>query len=262
MIVKNELINLELDEDIIKAYNLKDIAYFDIEASKMQSGEEFLFAISIGRFLNNTYKVTQYFGEKVSDEKKIVKLSKDILENFTIWSTFNGLSFDEPFLIKRGDKYNVTIKKPKYHIDLYRKIKPYHNLLKVEGCGLKALERGIGINREDSLNGYDSRLLYDKYLVTRDKNIALDLMKHNIEDVISLPSLFKYFNIIKEKNLVRNDLLTEAQKKSINNLLRKRNIDLNIQYNDISKKCAGKIIYGLINRKLKEDDIEALIKNS
>ncbi|MEW8955874.1 ribonuclease H-like domain-containing protein, partial [Clostridium sp.] len=89
MIVKNELINLELDEDIIKVYNLKDIAYFDIEASKMQNGEEFLFAISIGRFLNNTYKVTQYFGEKVSEEKKIIKFSKDILEKYSIWSTFN-----------------------------------------------------------------------------------------------------------------------------------------------------------------------------
>lgn len=262
MIVKNELIDLELDEDIIKSYNLKNIAYFDIEASKTQNGEEFLFAISIGRFLNNTYKVTQYFGEKINEEKKIIILSKKILENYNIWSTFNGLSFDEPFLIKRGKKYNVIIEKPKYHIDLYRKIKPYHNLLNVEGCGLKALEKGIGINREDSLNGYDSRLLYDKYLAIKDNNIALDLMRHNIEDVISLPSLFKYFSIIKDKNLVRNDLLTETQRKSINNLLSKRNIDLNIQYNNISKKCAGKIIYGLINKKLKEDDIETLIKNS
>lgn len=260
MIIRDKIINLGFEEIFLAEYNMKDMVFFDIEASLDKNGNEFIWAISLGRFIDNNYIVTQYFAEKIKEEKTILENAKVILDEYYSWCTFNGLSFDEPFLIKRSEKFNLNLSKPKDHFDLYRFIFPYYKSLKVKGCGLKALEKGIGINRTDSIDGYESRILYNEYLISNDEEIMYKLMNHNIEDVISLPKLFRYVNEIKERKLVRSDKLTEAQKKSMKHLLKKRVINLDIKYDNISKKCAGKIIHGLISRSTDKDEIESLIK--
>jgi hypothetical protein len=102
---------------------------------------------------------------------------------FDILVTFNGLTFDVPFL--KSAFYDLEL--PPAHIDL-------RWLARSVGLcgGLKIVERQIGISRPeevDEISGFDAVILWKQYRKNHDESALRRLVRYNLEDTVNLEKL-------------------------------------------------------------------------
>jgi len=104
------------------------------------------------------------------------------LEDFALLVTFNGSTFDLPFLRRRFRGLAL----PQIHVDLrYALARLGHR------GGLKSIETGLGLQRDGriaGLDGWDAVRLWQEYLAGREESLQL-LVEYNTEDVVNLETL-------------------------------------------------------------------------
>ena len=107
---------------------------------------------------------------------------REALEKYDLIVTYNGASFDLPFV----EHHFGSVFKHKAHIDLRFAL----GRLGLKG-GLKSIESRMGVGRPSSLsslNGYDAVRMWRMW--SRGNEGALQtLIRYNAEDVLSLPKL-------------------------------------------------------------------------
>jgi uncharacterized protein YprB with RNaseH-like and TPR domain len=133
-------------------------------------------------------------------------LKESVLPNFKCFITYNGKSFDIPYLANRfmyyfdsnpmigmNDTPYEIVNSKYHHIDLYhncrRKFKGIFNnytLTDMEECLLN-------MKRENEIPGSLIGYCYRKYLKNPEKYIGLvkECIEHNYFDVFSMPFIFK-----------------------------------------------------------------------
>lgn len=116
----------------------------------------------------------------------------DEIKKYTVLITYNGRSFDIPFI---EDYFNIKL--PHSQIDLRYILQN----LGFKG-GLKKCEKALGIDREelDGVDGYFAVLLWNEYQRNGNQKALETLLAYNIEDVINLETL-----MIKSYNLNINE---------------------------------------------------------
>lgn len=255
---------LNINEVIMQKYNMRSIVYFDIETTGFDKDQDKVVLISLGYFVDSeTFIIKQYFADNLNEEQEILKGFKEEIEKFSHWCSYNGMAFDEPFIKRRMDKAAFEFYAPQNHIDLYRLIRPYHKQLGMERCNLKTVEKYLGIEREDKIDGGISVQLYYKYLQTQNEEIKDILMLHNYEDVLNLPRIFELvYKVEEECKLVRQDCITEKQLKYLKHLISKNKIDLNVDLERISKKAAARVIDAIIKKVNDVELLNNMINNS
>jgi uncharacterized protein YprB with RNaseH-like and TPR domain len=197
MFIKEYEIKVVLPSEIFNKYKMDAIAYLDIEATGFDMEYDRIVLISLGYYLNeDEFKIIQYFAESPYEEESLLKELKKAMGSFQRWCSYNGTAFDEPFIVKKMNKFNLNFRMPSEHIDLFRMIRPFYRQLGMKGCSLKSVEQFIGIERQDEINGARSVEIYNEYLVEQDEKLKEILMLHNYEDVLNLPKIFKVINTI------------------------------------------------------------------
>lgn len=258
---KKELI--EIEENILNQCDMKDIAFFDIETTGFDKETDKVILISLGYFNeSDTFKIKQYYADNLEDEKQVLNLFKEDLNKFDKWCSYNGLAFDEPF-IKRRMKFNkIDFKSPERHIDLYRLIKPYQKQLGMERCNLKSVEKYIGVEREDKIDGGISVELYYEFLNSGDEGIKETILLHNYEDVLNLPKIFTLVYKVGENSPIsKGNLITEKQLNYLRSLLKKNKITLNVELEKISKRAASKVIDYILKDFKDQEQLMSIIIN-
>lgn len=264
MVIKeyNELLNI--DESIFNGYGMMDVSYFDIETTGFDKEEDSIILISLGRFINNeSFSIKQYFGESLEDEKQVLYSFAKDFNGTSKWCSYNGMAFDEPFIKRRMEKYGIHFESPQSHVDLYRLVRPYYKQLGMERCNLKSVERHIGIQREDQIDGGISVDMYKEFLMTSKQGLKDTIMLHNYEDVLNLPKIHEYiYNVENNNKLIREDGITEKQLKYLNSLLEKSSISLDVDLDRISKRAASRIIDYILKGYIDCKEITNIISNS
>jgi uncharacterized protein YprB with RNaseH-like and TPR domain len=228
MFIKEYEIEVILPSEIFKKFKMDTIAYVDIEATGFDLENDKIVLISLGYYLKeNQFKVIQYFGETPCEEESLLKEFKKAMGNFKTWCSFNGTSFDEPFIIKKMNKFNLNFRMPSHHIDLFKIIRPFYKRMGMKGCSLKSVEQFTGIKRDDEISGAKSVELYNEYLVKHDEKLKEILMLHNYEDVVNLPKIFKVINTIendldvkRKEKLAKKQMLLAKNNKNVNEPLK------------------------------------------
>jgi len=240
------------------------IAYFDIETTGFDKEKDTIILISVGSFKKEGYyTIKQYFAEVKEDEIKILYSFGTDLLKFDTWCSYNGLTFDEPFIKHRMFKNNIAFLCPEEHIDLYRLIRPFCKGLGMERCNLKAVEKHIGIEREDKIDGAMSIVLYNQYLTSKDEYTKSIIMLHNYEDVLNLPKIFKVLDEVHNNSqLVREDSITEKQLIYLRLLMCKSNLPLEMSIEKISKKTASKLIEYFLDGSRNKKEIRNILNSS
>lgn len=110
-------------------------------------------------------------------------LLPEYLEQFKLVVTFNGISFDVPFLRR---ELGAGVLRRAAHMDLMLVLRR----LGLKG-GLKAIERSLGVGRPSSLSTLDGRDAITLWTMSQEgEPEALDtLIRYNAEDVLVLPRL-------------------------------------------------------------------------
>lgn len=263
MYIRTREETIDLKPDIFYKYDMENIAYFDIETTGFDKEKDIIMLISLGWFSKkNIFCVKQYFAEILQEEKNILNEFKKDIEGFNIWCSYNGKAFDEPFIKTKIGKHNINCIIPDNHVDLYRIIRPYYKKLGIERCNLKTVEKFIGVQREDLIDGGISIELYYKYLQEPEKALKETIMLHNFEDVLNLPKLFDIVYKIDESDLRRDNIITDKQYKYLQYLIKKNNIEIPCDVEKISRKSAGKVIDCLLKGNINIKELTTIIKSS
>lgn len=173
-----------------KIFNLDKTLFFDIETTGFSPGHSHLYLIGCIHFKDGIYHFTQWFSDlgTPDDEKELLENFLTFAEPFDLFVTYNGETFDLPYIEKKASIYGLTYEKLSSY-DIYKQIRSYKTLFQVSNLKLKTMEQFLGINREDKYDGQKLIAIYKDYLKTRDPLSYKCMLLHNREDVTSLISL-------------------------------------------------------------------------
>jgi uncharacterized protein len=261
MYLREHNVKLQLPSDIFTKYNLKETAFFDIETTGFDKENDRVILISLGFYEDESqYRIIQYFAESLSDEYYVLKGFQKDLKNFNTWCSYNGKAFDEPFIKKRTELLGLNFVLPQEHIDLFRIIRPFHKQMGLERCNLKTVEKYLGIDRKDKIDGAISVQLYNEYLQIGTENLRDILMLHNYEDVLNLPPIFKLvYEVDKMSRPNTDDNITEKQLSYLKFLIKKNRIDVENDIDKITKKSAITLIDSILKGNVDSKSLNDLI---
>ena len=205
-IITKQLNNISKDVNLATFGDVTEILFIDIETTGFQAVSSSLYLIGCAYFDGITYTCKQFFAEKPSEESKILAEFLKFASRFRILIHFNGNNFDIPYLDEKCKKYGLdSIFVDMIGIDLYRRISPYKNFLKLPNCKQKTLEQYLHIDRKDIYSGKDLVNVYHEYVKLFNVDQLTKLLIHNEEDIqgmINITPMLTYTYIFNEKLIV------------------------------------------------------------
>jgi hypothetical protein len=192
------------DIDTSFCFSIDDLLFIDIETLGIYDSP--IIIVGIGFYDNKKYRVIQYFARGLEEEIAICEqLRKYIFPKFKCFISYNGKSFDIPYLANRFLYYfdeNPLISEQdiaykdintKYgHIDLYHNCRRKYKG-QFENYQLTTIEQQLlNWERDNELPSNLVGLCYKKYLKDPHRYIGLvkECIDHNYDDLISLPLIF------------------------------------------------------------------------
>lgn len=135
----------------------------------------------------------QFFAEQRAEEAEVVQAYVEALSRLDCVFTYNGASFDLPFILKRAEIRGIdVVGKLPVNIDLYNIVDRYSVLRSVlPNLRQKTVEEYCGIAdiRKDQISGGDSVKLYNRFCETQRDDLAQQILLHNADDVVQLSRL-------------------------------------------------------------------------
>lgn len=135
----------------------------------------------------------QYLAGTPKEEKELLERYLSDLSSADIWISYNGDTFDRPFLAQRLFKNGICEKLPLHQsIDLYRLFRRYSPLAKLlPDLRQTTVETALGLadNRTDAITGKESIALYRDYVRTCDPVLEETILLHNHDDLLMLHQL-------------------------------------------------------------------------
>ena len=147
--------------------------------------------IGVAEIKNDKIIASQYFLRDYTDESNILEAYLSHLDEDSVHVTFNGKSFDVPFIKNRCIYNRVEANLDLPHLDLMYFAKNLWSE-KLPDCKLQTIEREIfGINRVDDVPGQYIPDYYDTYLSQNNIGPVVPIIEHNCQDIISLASFLE-----------------------------------------------------------------------
>ena len=149
-------------------------AYLDIETTGLTPIYDEITVVGIYLCDGINRELVQLVGGEATADSVM-----DALKGTSIIYTYNGKSFDLPFIHSR---LGVNLEGPFEHHDLI-----YDCWRKNLYGGFKAVERQLGIERSlKEVNGYEAVRLWWRYVYHFDTDALATLLEYNKEDVLNL----------------------------------------------------------------------------
>lgn len=177
--------------------HLEDLLFFDIETTGFSGDYSNLYLIGCTYFRDGSWSLIQWFADTTDSEAELLHRFFEFLKQFSTVIHFNGDGFDIPYLLKRcahlGLPYDFSGVES---LDIYKKIKPYRNLLGLESMKQKAIEQFLGVSRTDKYSGGQLIQVYQDYLITHEAFLYDLLILHNEDDLKGMPTILPILNYV------------------------------------------------------------------
>lgn len=164
--------------------DVEDFLFFDIETLGLKNYPVIL--IGLARIDGDQIKVTQYLATDLNEEKEMISNFFMNLDEKTVFVSFNGRSFDLPFIKSRANYYRMHRNLNQQHLDLL------HFSRRTWGgnlpnCRLQTIEKNLfNLNRHEDVPSSQVPAFYMKYHKTGNIGPLIPIIEHNKEDVITL----------------------------------------------------------------------------
>lgn len=202
LIVENEVTNPIIIYPLDKIGKKEDILFLDIETTGFTARTSKLYIIGC-LYFREGWKTIQFFAEEYSDELELLTEFLKFAKSFNVLIDYNGNNFDIPYLEAKCKEFGIEEDFSSFSgIDLYKRIAPYKNFLKLENCKQKTVEKFLNIKREDEFSGGDLINVYHEYVSSKDADSKKFLLLHNFEDLkgmLSLVPVLAYSDIFSSK---------------------------------------------------------------
>lgn len=181
-----------------------NMVIFDIETTGLNPSYNKVILIGLVYMDNNNLVIEQLFCNHSKEESALLKIFAEKINDFDLYITFNGSTFDIPFLNKRFIKNNINhYIDPYLNIDLLKIVRKNKKDLGLSNCKLKTVEKFLGIDREDTIDGKESVRLYRTYENTQNKALKDKVLLHNYEDILHLVPTLNIVNYIDINDLIK-----------------------------------------------------------
>ena len=158
--------------------------FLDLETGGLSSSPVFLAGTM--HWNGTDFVLRQYFARHYGEEATLLAALAEATRGFEFLVTFNGKSYDVPFLRDRGNVHRVRIPMPPMHVDL---LHPARRRWKTElpDCRLQTLEyRVCRRRRVGDVPGDEVPGLYHDYVRHGDPYRLVPVFHHNMLDVITM----------------------------------------------------------------------------
>ncbi|MBR2558333.1 MAG: ribonuclease H-like domain-containing protein, partial [Methanobrevibacter sp.] len=179
-------------DNVLKSISMTDkenFKFMDIETLGLSNVPIIL--VGVAEIRNNKIISSQYFLRDVYEEAAVIDGYLSHLDEDSIHVTFNGKSFDVPFIKNRCmyNRIDADIDLP--HIDLMHFAKSLWGD-ELPNCQLQTIERELfGIEREGDVPGQFIPGYYDTYLSEENIGPIVPIIDHNRQDIVSLASFLE-----------------------------------------------------------------------
>ena len=193
---------LEYDEKLTfkSKYYDEEAVFLDIETTGLSPMRSFIYLIGLV-FIDlkeMTMHITQLIAEDRDEEEEILKLMKEKLKGYKTVVTYNGNSFDLPFIAKRAERYGIE-PTAMGSFDMYEKLRLHKDTLKLDGLKQKNIEKKLGITREDRYNGGECISFYKDYVKNKNQESFDRFVLHNYDDLLYMPATMSILDLLDEK---------------------------------------------------------------
>ena len=171
------------------------VCYLDIETTGLSMAPLFLVGLMYETEGGSGARlvVDQLFARDYSEEVTVLRFLADLLPRFDILVTFNGISFDMPYIRERATVHRFALAEPPTHIDLLLVARavvggrtPNHRLQTLEAhfCGRK---------RVGDIPGAEIPQAYHDFVRTHDAKDMANVIHHNRLDLVTMLQLVTVF---------------------------------------------------------------------
>ncbi len=167
---------------------IEDLVFLDLETTGLSATPLFLAGMLLKR--QGKVKVVQLLARDYSEEQCVIGMLDALLGDFQVCITFNGKSFDLPYLRERAKYHRLLLKASPEQFDLlhHARRRWKHRL---PDCRLLTLEWHIlGRRRIGDVGGWEVPCIYHEYVHTKDARKLKHVLRHNLMDVLTMAELF------------------------------------------------------------------------
>lgn len=166
----------------------EDFIILDIETMGLFNRPIIL--LGVAQLSANCISINQYFLQNMREESAALRGFLSHINKNKVFLTFNGRTFDIPYIKERLAYYGIKESLENAHFDiLHFSRRAWRE--KLPNCRLTTLEKYLfGIEREDDVPSALVPEFYETYL--RSKNIGplIPIIEHNKQDLITLANIF------------------------------------------------------------------------
>ena len=174
-------------DNLIKCISIPDCENFkfmDIETLGLSNVPIIL--IGVAEIRRNKIISSQYFLMDLDEEIAVLKGYFSHLDEDSVHVTFNGKTFDVPFIKNRLNYHRIDVDFDLAHIDLMYFAK-YLWRDDLPNCQLQTIEKyKFGIERVDDVPGQYIPGYYNTYLSEKNIGPMIPIIEHNRQDIVSL----------------------------------------------------------------------------
>ena len=174
----------EPDLVAIQALGLENVLFLDLETGGFSSSPVFLAGTM--RWNGGDFVLRQYFARHYGEEGALLRALCDEARRFAFMVTFNGKSYDAPFLRDRARVHGVALELPARHLDLLHPARRRWKR-KLANCRLQTLELYICHRRRSGdVPSEEVPGLYHDFVRRGDPYRLVPVFHHNMLDVITM----------------------------------------------------------------------------
>jgi len=173
----------------VQALGLSRLLFLDLETGGFSSSPVFLAGTM--HWTGTDFVLRQYFARHYGEERTLLRALATEVARFDAVVTFNGKSYDAPFLRDRAYVHGVPLRLPSLHVDLLHPARRRWRW-RLSDCRLQTLElwvcrrRRSGDVPSDEVPG-----LYHDFVRRGDPYRLVPVFHHNLLDVITMHEILR-----------------------------------------------------------------------
>jgi uncharacterized protein len=172
-------------------YGSDSYLFLDLETMGFFSRPVILFGIAT--IEDRQVIVHQFLVRGMEEELPALDLTMQSLREKPVVISYNGKTFDLPYLFSRSAFYGGVMDPPGHHVDLLHASRRNAGHL-LQDCRLGTIEKHLlGTSRAHDLPGSMVPEFYETYLQTGNPGPLVPIVEHNRKDVASLAKLLFFF---------------------------------------------------------------------
>ncbi len=170
---------------------LSDFIFMDIETTGL--GNSPLFLIGIMVWEGDGFEVQQYLARNYAEEAAVISFFIDICAGKRLLVTFNGKSYDFPYIRTRAVSNGIPFRLSPAHFDMLHECRRIWKS-DLPDCKLQTLETYIcGQPRHGDIPGAQIPDAYHAYVRTDNAWQIVEVLKHNLLDLVTMADLMTRF---------------------------------------------------------------------